>query len=98
MLPDKITKEAVIEQIKDIFWMYEERVCEKQKKPMTIAKNLVILRNIEIAPSEDVVIDFDKLEPDPRRPQFNYETLMNRLKELSRKKNRKYLVGVNHYE
>lgn len=98
MLPDKITKEAVIEQIKDIFWMYEERVCEKQKKPMTIAKNLVILRNIEIAPSEDVVIDFDKLEPDPRRPQFNYEALMNRLQALSSEKNRKYLVGVNHYE
>lgn len=32
MLPYKIIKEAAMEKIKDIFWMYEERVCEKQKK------------------------------------------------------------------
>lgn len=98
MLPYKIMNDTVIEKIRDIFWMYEERVCEKGKKPMIIAKNLVILRNIEIAPPEDVVTDFDKLELDPRRPQFNYENLMNRLKALSSEKNRKYLVGVNHYE
>ena len=98
MLPYKIIKEAVIEKIKDIFWMYEERVCEKQKKPMTIAKNLVIIRNIEIAPPEDVVSDFETLELDPRRPGANYENLMNRLRVLSSEKNRKYLAGINNYE
>lgn len=98
MLPKEVLKQAIIERIKDIFWIYEERVSAKAEKPMVIAKDLAIIRNLEAARPEDIIKDFQALTIQPRKPQQTYINLMHQIEDLSWRKNRGYLKGTAHYE